>query len=316
MRKTIAAISSLLSAVICLAGAGSEGPSGTYLFAEKDGVSLYLDVYDPSPDAPALVQGKDNPTIVFVFGGGFKSGKRDQDYLVSYYRTLAEKGFRVVAPDYRLGMAGFKGKGLSKDFINTLRYSIDIAVEDLFSATAFLVKNADSLGIDPGCIIAAGSSAGAITAMQGEWEICEGSPVTGILPEGFNYAGIMSFSGAVFTDKGGAKYGKEPCPTLIFHGTADKIVPYGKMQLGKLFFGGARPIARSFAKNGYDYNVIRYLDKGHEVATSMPQNLDIQLQFITHNVLLGEKRIIDATFEDPSIKPAEWAKGDYKGLYN
>lgn len=317
MKRTILLLAALALMPVIARSGEAINPSATYKFAQRDTCDLFLDIYNPAPGSETTVNGKTKPSILFVFGGGFVSGARNEGYLKEYYKMLTDNGFRVIAPDYRLGMKGFKGAGMNKEFIAAMENSINIAVEDLFSATKFIIDNAAELGIDPSCIVAAGSSAGAITVLQGEWEISNSTDAAAVLPEGFNFAGIMSFSGAIYNREGGPVYATAPCPTLLFHGTADKVVKYKQLKLGKLFFGGAKPLAKAYGRNGFNYNVYRYDGNSHEVAVSMTVTLPEQIGFITTNILGNERRIIDALVTDPRLDPYKWEQGDdYKGLYD
>ena len=64
--------------------------------------------------------------------------------------------------------------------------AVDMAVEDLYDATSFIVGQARAWGLDPSAVVASGSSAGAITVLQGEYERCTGSALSRRLPEGYN----------------------------------------------------------------------------------------------------------------------------------
>lgn len=105
--------------------------------------------------------------------------------------------------------------------------AVDMAVEDLYDATSFIVGQARAWGLDPSAVVASGSSAGAITVLQGEYERCTGSALSRRLPEGFRYAGIIAFAGAVL-EKGpsGPVWREKPAPIQLFHGDADCNVPY------------------------------------------------------------------------------------------
>ena len=311
--KLLLAALAAFAPIVCL-GEGSLEPSCTCLFAEKDGQELYLDIYDPAQGSETRTDGIDKPTILFVFGGGFYTGRRDEDSYKAWYSRLCEEGYRVVAIDYRLGMKGYKGRGISKAFIETMEKSIRMAVEDLFSATLFIIDNKDELGIDPYNIVISGSSAGAITSLQAEWEICNSTSLASMLPEGFNYAGVISFSGGLYNRLGGAVYASEPCPTMLLHGTADKTVEYSKIRVGKIYFGGSKSIAEAYRKAGYNYCIYRFEGNRHEIAASFSRNLDEELRFIETNVMKGEKRIVDATVCDPGIEL--WEAGDYNDLYD
>ena len=302
IRKTlIAATCLLISTAANILGAKEApiSPDGTYLFAERDTCELYMDVYNPAKGSKTSIDGKKKPTIVFMFGGGFIGGQRDDASYNGWFRTLTQNGYRVVSIDYRLGLKGSNKVGVAQ--VNVLDKAIHMAVEDLFSATAFMIENADALGIDPSNIVVSGSSAGAITVMQAEYEICNRTKWTAELPEGFNYAGVMSFSGAILSRKGKVKYAEEPCPTLMLHGTADELVPYKQIAFFNLgFFGGGKLVER-FKKFGYNYNMFHFIDYGHEIAGAMYTTTDLQFKFLECNVMGGKDRIVETWIEDPNV---------------
>lgn len=293
----------------------SVSPSGTYLYAQKDGQDLYMDVYEPSEGSETSIDGREKPTVLFMFGGGFISGRRDAVYYNEWFRRLNENGYRVVSIDYRLGLKGFKRKGLGLNFLKALKGALDMAVEDLFSATAFIADNAGSLGVDPGCIVVSGSSAGAMTAMQAEWEICNGGSLTAILPEGFNYAGVMSFAGAVFSTSGSIRYPNEPCPVMMAHGTDDKMVPYRKLGFLRYRFCGTDALTSIFRKGGFNYRTYRYPGHYHEIANNMLHNLPEEIEFLNVNVLRGERAVVDTTVVAPEIPIPEWARAKASVMY-
>jgi predicted esterase len=176
-----------------------------------------------------------------------------------------------------------------------------MAVEDLFSATRFIIDNADELGVNPSNIVISGSSAGAITVMQAEYELCNRASWAEVLPKDFRYAGVMSFSGAILSRKGEVKYASAPAPTLMLHGTADNLVNYKQIKFFNLgFFGGGKLVKR-FEKFGYNYNMYHFIGYGHEIAGSMDTTLDLQLDFIETNVIEGKRRIVEAWVDDPNV---------------
>lgn len=274
-------------------------PDGTYLYVQRDTCDLYMDVYNPAKGSQTSINGKSKPTIVFMFGGGFIGGQRDDASYNNWFRKLTQNGYRVVSIDYRLGLKGSKKVGVAQ--VNVLDKAIHMAVEDLFSATLFMIDNAETLGIDPSNIVISGSSAGAISAMQAEYEVCNRTSWAQVLPSDFNYAGVMSFSGAILSRKGKVKYAEEPCATLMLHGTADGLVPYKQIAFFNLgFFGGGKLVER-FKKFDYNYNMYHFIDYGHEIAGSMETTLDLQLKFLENNVMQGEKRVIEAWLSDPDV---------------
>lgn len=275
-------------------------PDGTYMFEKRDTCDLFLDIYNPASGSETTFKGLEKPTIVFLFGGGFIRGTRnDEDYL-PWFKAMTENGYRIVSIDYRLGLKGTDKVGVAQ--VNALDKAIHMGVEDLYSATRFLCDNAEQLGIDPANMVISGSSAGAIIVMQAEYEICNKTSWTSTLPEGFRYAGVMSFSGAILSREGKVDYRKlTPAPTLMLHGTADELVPYKQIAVFNLgFFGGGKLVER-FEKFGYNYNMYHFLDYGHEIAGSMPTTMDLQLKFLQTNVIEGKRRIIEAWIADPDV---------------
>lgn len=284
------------------AGKAQDGllsPDGTYMYERRDTCDLFMDVYEPAKGSRTTFMDRQKPTVLFMFGGGFIQGTRDDESYNSWFRMLTDNGYRVISIDYRLGLKGSKKVGVAQ--VNVLDKAIHMAVEDLFSATNFIIENADQLRVDPSNIVISGSSAGAISVMQAEYEIANRTSWASVLPQGFNYAGVMSFSGAILSRKGKVKYQTAPCPTLMLHGTADKLVPYRQIAVFNLgFFGGGKLVER-FKKFGYNYNMYHFMDYGHEIAGSMYSTLDLQLDFLEKNVMQGKKRIIEAWISDPDV---------------
>jgi dipeptidyl aminopeptidase/acylaminoacyl peptidase len=274
-------------------------PDGTYMFAKSDDGELFLDVYSPSEGSETSIDGKAKPTILFMFGGGFIQGQRDDSSYHKWFKMLTDNGFKVISIDYRLGLKGSNKVGIAQ--VNVLDKAIHWAVEDLFSATKYIIKNAGQLGVDPSNIVISGSSAGAITVMQAEYELCNKTKWASGLPAGFKYAGVMSFSGAILSREGELDYARIPAPTLMLHGTADELVNYKQIKFFNLgFFGGGKLVKR-FEKLGFDYNMYHFVGYGHEIAGSMETTFDLQMKFIETNVMKGQRRIIEAWVDDPGV---------------
>ena len=286
-------------------------PSGEYMFAQRDTCQLFMSVYDPAPESDTRFEGKAKPAILFIFGGGFVSGDRNSRAYLPWFRAYTQNGYKVITIDYRLGLKGAGNVGVGN--VGTIYNAIQIGVEDLFSATTFIIDNAEALGVDPANIVVSGSSAGAMIAMQAEWHICNRSGHAAMLPERFNYAGVMPFAGAILSREGKIKYDREPAPTLFFHGTADRIVTYRSIKFFKDRFQGADPLSEIFAKNGYNYSIYRFDGNQHEIASAFLNTFQEQLRFLETNVIKGEKRIVDATVNDPSIQV--WKVNSTKELY-
>ena len=275
-------------------------PYKTLKYAQKDTAELYMDIYRPAEGSVTEIDGHRKPTILYVFGGGFMEGNRRDGTAMEWFRDLTCAGYGVVAIDYRLGLKGVRGVTAS-EFTTLLDKAIHIAVEDLFSATSYLIAHKDELGIDPSNIVVAGSSAGAITSLQAEYEICNRTACASALPADFNYAGVMSFAGAVLVKGETLEYSRKPCPTLLMHGTKDDIVPYEVTCYAGYSFCGSSFIAKALSDNDYDYRIYRYLGNNHTVAGFMHFTLDLQRSFLERNVMSGQRLNVDAMIEDPSL---------------
>ena len=278
-------------------------PDATYMYVQRDTCDLFLDVYNPAPGSERTFQGREKPAIIFMFGGGFIQGTRDDESYHKWFKQLTDNGYRVFSIDYRLGLKGSDKVGVAQ--VNVLDAAIHMAVEDLFSATNFIIENAEQLGVDPYNMVISGSSAGAISVMQAEYEIANRTSWASVLPQGFNYAGVMSFSGAILSREGKVDFESETCPVLMLHGTADELVPYKQIAVLHLgFFGGGKLIER-FKKYGFNYNMYHFMGYGHEIAGSMDTTMELQMKFLETNVILGKKRLIEAWIDDPDVWKGE-----------
>jgi acetyl esterase/lipase len=106
------------------------------VYANYDGREMHIDIYSPKNSVKPL------PVILFVFGGGWRSGNKSMDAPMAIY--FAQNGYIAATVEYRLST-------------ETLYPS---AVIDLKTAIRWLRKNANELNIDPEKIAIAGASAG------------------------------------------------------------------------------------------------------------------------------------------------------------
>ncbi|MCG8405366.1 MAG: alpha/beta hydrolase [Phycisphaerales bacterium] len=132
-----------LSALRLLPPFLANAPSSVHMesgltYAEHDGQSLLFDLYRP------VITDEPTPLVVVVFGGGWRSGSRDQ--LMEFAYDLAAHGYAAAAIDYRLA------DGTSK---------FPDQVIDVLAAVEFLRENADRFGVDPARVGLFGASAGA-----------------------------------------------------------------------------------------------------------------------------------------------------------
>ena len=267
----------------------------TYTFAEKDGQELKLDVYMPEDSL------NEHPCIVFAFGGGFKMGARDEASYQKFLTEMAENGIVGVSIDYRLGLKDKKIKNLIQ-LAKILENAVNMAVEDMASAVEFVLKNAADLKVNTNQIMLSGSSAGAITALQTDYYLCNEKVKN--LPEDFRFAGVLSFAGAVASFGEKLEYKKQPAPVLFMHGTKDGLVAYDKkVVLKRGMYGSNYLIENIWVKNNWPYMALRFRNFGHEVAMiGFKENVPTILEFIDKFVLNQNKiYVTDVTIAEQGV---------------
>ena len=281
-----------LTFLLLLLVAGFRGYSQdmqTYQYAERDTLPLYLDFYTPAQVHDSTI------CVVYVFGGGFIGGHRDGEFEKAYFKQLVDEGFQVAAIDYRLGLKGVKKVSATK--YQPLEIAINMATEDAISAIAYLLEHAQELKVNKDWIMMAGSSAGAITSLHTDYAMCNGTLNSNILPEDFRLAGVVSYAGAIFSSKGKVQYRNHaPAPTMLFHGTADNLVPYNKIEFMNVGFYGTNSLVKRFEKFDYPYFVRRFEDYGHMIAIAGPVTIDDFLWFCRHYVYGKEQLQLDGTY--------------------
>jgi len=270
---------------------------------------LSMDVYLPAASDSLRY------CIIHAYGGGFIHNNQKIAYTKDYCRRLADDGYVAIAIDYRLGLTGIKMKS-KLQMVKPLINSIHIATEDMLRATAFVLNHADEWRIRKDGIVLSGSSAGAIMALQSDYEFSNGTEISKVLPEDFRYAGIIAFAGAVLSDKGKCKYPlHSPAPTLMLHGTVDKLVTYDKIAICNIRFSGANDLVKSFVDNQYAFDLVRYSGEGHGVARRALVSYPEVTWFLNNMVKTRRFYQIDKTVWDREYKVPSWDKIDPKKMY-
>ncbi|MCD8186508.1 MAG: alpha/beta hydrolase [Rikenellaceae bacterium] len=261
----------------------------TVVYALKQTDTLRMDIYRQRE-----TRGR-QPVVLFQSGGSFMTGSRDRETFRNYFVALIENGFTVVSIDYRLGM---KGKKYNFHTLTSkqdgLASAVQQAVEDLFSATDYLIRHADRWQIDPDSMLASGSSAGAISALQADWILKNRYPGSEILPQGFTYrGGVIAFAGGIFSRRGGPTWKQRaPAPTLMFHGTKDRIVPYRTIRLFRIGMFTSNNLHRRMRRAGGDYLLVRLQGKDHLYGAgyAMSEGLPFTEWFLRECILKDEGR--------------------------
>lgn len=190
--------------------------------------TLRFDLYEPTGDAAPL-----RPLVIFVHGGSFSGGSKTSAELVDQANHLGRKGYVSASISYRLS-----ARGCTVIDAACVESIID-ATEDAQAAVRFFRANAETYRIDPTRIAIAGTSAGAITALNvGYRAVVPGN--SGTPGESSDVAAAVSLSGARLLgtcDPGDA-------PALLFHGTTDVLTPYAWAENTKACADGADLWAR------------------------------------------------------------------------
>lgn len=171
-----------------------------------------------------------------------------------------------------------------------------MAVEDLYDATSFIVGQARAWGLDPSAVVASGSSAGAITVLQGEYERCTGSALSRRLPEGFRYAGIIAFAGAVLEkSSSGPVWREKPAPIQLFHGDADCNVPYDSIGTGGTALYGSLYLSRQFRRMNTPFYFYSVSGAAHEMAVRPMERNRAEIEIFLDRLVLGREPLMIET---------------------
>lgn len=201
------------------------------ILADLTARSLFMDIYEPAGDTLAS-----RPLLLMLHGGAFIMGDKRAPTITDLAEDFASKGYVVASIDYRLGFnPGSK---------SSLERSAYRAVQDARAALRYLSDFSLIYGIDPDYCFIAGSSAGAITALNTAFMTDDERPrstfgnlfrfqkdLGGLDESGNEYTGewklraVGNLWGAVHDTTLIDEW--ERIPIVSFHGDADDIVPFG-----------------------------------------------------------------------------------------
>jgi acetyl esterase/lipase len=173
--------------------------------------SLKLDIYSPEAD-----EIQNRPVIVWIHGGGFRHGNdKTQSYIVEMANRFARKGYVCLSIDYRLR------ENPKEDPAGT----ISDAVEDALKGLDWLRKNSESLKIDVSKIVIGGGSAGGMLGCN----LCFNDR-PGNKTDKNEIVGFVNLWGTPDLIWGELNIDKNDPPTIIVHGTEDKLVAYSNSE--------------------------------------------------------------------------------------
>jgi dienelactone hydrolase len=232
-------------------------------------VALKLDLYQPTGDTQTK-----RPAIVWVHGGSFCCGDKTSPEIVDEANTFAKLGYVAVSINYRLLAPAGSCSGSTSGSSTCVNAALE-AKHDAQAAVRWLRSKASTYRIDATRIGIGGSSAGAITAtlvgLFSEDVGSSGNP-------GFSstVGGFQSLSGGL---PSGLFAGEGDAPGLLFHGTADGVVPYqwSADTAAKLLNSGVAAFLEPFDGDGHvpyaqhrdqiltqsDYFFYTFLDLAH-----------------------------------------------------
>ena len=264
--------------VFCLSSAIAQQKIdiSTHQYAQKDTASLSLDIYKLASNN-ALPKA----CLIYIHGGHFKNGSRKGKTIEHFCGKMVDSNLVVISIDYRLALKHEKNPGPFR--VKPLKNAIEIASEDLQSATNWIIGNSAQMQIDTNKVFIMGSSAGAITVLHTDWY--KSNKQAHILSSNFKYAGVVACAGAILTFTGKPIYADPPAPTIFFHGTKDRVVFYNKLRIFNRGFYGSATLAKIFEKNEHPYILYSYHKAGHQIAMKpMRKNISEIKSFIRQQI--------------------------------
>ncbi|HNQ26718.1 MAG TPA: carboxylesterase family protein [Aquaticitalea sp.] len=267
----------------------SQTKKSTYTYAIKGADTLKMDVYTPNN-----VRETDSlPVLLWMHGGGFSVGSRDYVDDARLCQYAAKNGYIGISISYRLlrkgTSTGFGCNCPKEDKMEVFKQ----AVIDYLDAALFVVNNKSHLHADVSKIIAGGSSAGA-----------EGTLNAVFMREFFienlekykdiKFAGIFACAGAMVN--AGYVTKDNAIPAVFYHGTDDKLVPYGTAshhycppdKPGYLVLDGSKVIVDKYdqLESSYYFNIVN--GGGHEISAIPFSELIKVFRFFERTVLNKE----------------------------
>jgi len=207
--------------------------------------SLKLDVYSPINDS------ENRPLIMFIHGGGFQGGSKQQEEIVNIANYYASRGWVFISVAYRK-----KGKigTLPQEWIDNIPnfppeedpeqiLAMYPAHRDTKAAMRWIIENKDTYKINENYITVGGASAGAVQAITlgvSNFEdyrdeistVQDPTLSTTNLDVTYNIKTVIDFWGAksgldvLELIYGHQRFDPNDPPMLIVHGTNDSTVPF------------------------------------------------------------------------------------------
>lgn len=265
----------------------SEVTTHTYAIKGKD--TLKMDVYTPN----GLKKNDSVPVLLWMHGGGFSGGSRNNANETKFAKIAAEKGYLAISISYRLTRKG-EPTGFGCDCPKDDKMqTFQSAVIDYMDAAKYIYEHKEALGADVTKIIAGGSSAGAEAILNAVYmreyfveDLNKYEPI--------QFAGILSLAGAMVN----ADYitASNAVPSVFFHGTADNLVPFATAahhfcqpdKKGYIILDGSATIVDKLQTLEMPYYLHKVIGGKHEVSGIPFDQLDEVFDFFEHTILKEE----------------------------
>lgn len=251
---------------------------------------LTMDIYEPSGDTASI-----RPLIVWAHGGSFLGGTKNDADVTSLCNHFAKRGYVCVSINYRLGITLPPSQ-------TTATQAVYRAVQDMKAAIRYFRQDATTTNtykIDPSTIFAAGSSAGAFTALHlaylnepSELPAVIDTTIMGGMEGTSGNPGYASTVNAVVNLCGalGDKTWVIPgdVPLCSMHGTNDQIVPYATATLYLLNIFPIMQVDGSYSINDYATGIgvpnvmFTYYGQDHVPYASSLAYMDTTVRFVSN----------------------------------
>ena len=263
---------------------------GSNINANNATENLIMDIYQPDGDTAQY-----RPLIVWVHGGSFIAGTKNDQDITDLSIAFAKRGYVCASISYRLGIPVPFGEANATKAVYR-------AVQDMKAAIRFFRKDAATSNvykIDPEIIFGGRSSAGAFTALHLAYlnEVSELPAVIDTIALGniegeSGNQGYASNVNAVINLCGALGF-KEyivhgDIPFVSMHGTNDQTVPYSSDTIYLLGLFPIMEVDGSFAASEYAnsigvYNeMYTYYGSGHVPYAGNAAYMDTTVRFVSN----------------------------------
>lgn len=240
--------------------------------------------------SPASMNAEARPAVVFIHGGGWHSGKPEQFALLA--RRYAARGLVGISVGYRLAKPP--------------ETTVPDCVADVKSAVRWIRKHAGELGVDPARIVVLGDSAGghlaAATALlpgfdaPGDDLTVSARPDALVLfnpvidttpPDGWDLKSHGEAVVALAKDLSPMDHVSAGAPpTLVIHGSADKVTPLAGSERFVAAMRAAGNTARLETLDGKGH---AFIVPGYGDNATIARALELTDDFLEGEHILGSK---------------------------